>query len=320
MRDKSTHFVAADMAVLALIAFGTLLYRYGLAWPTGLGNVDAVPSSRGVWVIATSVFVALAVGTGAILGLYKQLSLGQTALRAFGAITLACAMFTGLGVVLFSLGMQWPTSVINMGILIVLGTPAVFCVHWALATGSGMVLRRRVLLFPAILAVLATTAAIGPLYDSEVLAEGLDDRGRWIVTATAWVTGALSIRTAYDDGSAGGVTSGFANPPTLNEAGTWGLADETSTFTLITGPVGGDVRSVEVATTDGQRLDGQLRQVARSWLFVARADGLVGIADIVARDRSGDVVDRWTLPNSPPAWPFGSAPELEPGEERPPRQ
>lgn len=178
-----------------------------------------------------------------------------------------------------------------------------------------MILRRRMLLFPAILAVLATTAAIGPLHDSEVLAEGRDDQGRWTVTATAWLTAGLSIRTAYDTESAVGVTGGFTNPPTLNEAGTWGLKDSGRTFTLITGPVASSVRSVEVATTDGQGLDAHLRQVARSWVFVAEADGLVGIADIVARDGSGEVVDRWTLPDSPPAWPFGSAPDLGPDDE-----
>ena len=131
MRNESARLMATDLAVLAVVAFGTLLFRYGRAWPTGPANVDATQLSRGVWIIATIVLVTLAVGTGAVLGLYNHLGLGQTALRAFGAITLAVATFVGLGAVLFSLGMQWPTSVGNLGLLVVLGTPAVFSVHWA---------------------------------------------------------------------------------------------------------------------------------------------------------------------------------------------
>lgn len=129
MPIKSAGLAVADLSVLSAVGFGTLLFRYGLTWPSGPENVNAAQLSPGVWVVATLVLVTLAVGVGALLGLYTHPGPGQTALRAFMAITLGCALFAGLGLGFFSLGMQWPTSVVNMGVLVVLGTPAVVWVH-----------------------------------------------------------------------------------------------------------------------------------------------------------------------------------------------
>lgn len=130
--ESRVRLVAGDLSALGVIAFGTLLFRFGLSWPTGPANVDAVQLSRGTWIVATAVLVMLAISAGALVGLFKPLGIGQTALRAFSAIMLGCALFAALGAGLFWLGIQWPTSVVNMGVLVAAGTPAVLAVHWGL--------------------------------------------------------------------------------------------------------------------------------------------------------------------------------------------